>query len=66
MKDPCYITIDGTGRFYTPITPPCADTDELARRGERLVFKHSRGESRLSVVPKDIIHAGWVMGVIVG
>lgn len=51
------------GRMYEPVTPQ-ADNDTLAQRGDRLVFLHEvQRESRLLIVPKGELNAGWVLGV---
>lgn len=55
------------GREYDIVNPPQADNDELANSGDRLVFHHDRihGGSTLSIAPKGVLHAGWVLGVFI-
>lgn len=50
-------------RPYVAVNPPQADTEELAAKGDRLMFRHDNYESYLFVAPKDMMHSGWVLGV---
>jgi len=52
-----------SGRPYTPVTPPSGDTDELAGRGDRLIFVHDRRDSHLVIAPRGMLHYGLVLGV---
>jgi hypothetical protein len=54
------------GRFDIPYEPctPCADTEELARAGGRLMLEHTReGYPRFIWVESKTVRAGWVVGV---
>lgn len=53
------------GIEYRPINPPCADNEELAAMGKRLVLYHGRPESALIIAPVNVLQAGWVIGIAV-
>lgn len=55
------------GFHYWPVPNPCADNDELATMGERLMFKHgsaTQPDSKVFFAAKGILHAGWVLGIV--
>lgn len=54
-------------REYEVINPPSADTDVLAKKGDRLIFHHLRSSqgSELKIAPEGVLTAGWVLGVFI-
>ena len=50
-------------RVYHPVVPPAADTDDLARLGDRLMFRHSRCSLEIFWASRSEVTAGWVIGV---
>lgn len=48
---------------YYPIKPE-ADSDELARRGSRLMIRHSTKNLEVLVAPKGVLYGGWVIGLL--
>lgn len=51
------------GEDYFPVMPSCADSDELAQQGRRLMIRHSRHGLSTFIAPTTEIHAGWVIGL---
>lgn len=55
------------GLYYEPVSPPKADSGDLARGCSRLMFRHSnvhRSEAtELFIAPPDVMYAGWVIGL---
>ncbi len=49
-------------RPYTPVKP-CADSNELATLGDRLIFYHSAENSNIILAEKGVLTAGYVLGV---
>lgn len=61
------IFIGDTGYWYEIIGEPQPDNDELTTRGPRLMFHHGslcRPLSTVFIAPRDILTAGWVLGVV--
>lgn len=56
-------TMTYKNRPYAPVRPPSGDTEALSNLGDRLMFTHDRGGSRLVVAPKGLLHYGLVLGV---
>lgn len=56
-------------RAYEPVLKigdqPIGDSDELAAKGDRLMFSHERKGSRLFVAPKGERSYGFVIGVFI-
>lgn len=54
-------------REYEVVNPPSADTDDLAKKGDRLIFHHLRicQGSELITARKGVLTAGWVLGVFI-
>lgn len=54
--------------YYAPVAPPVADSDELAAQGPRIIlyFAERADAIRVSIAPKDVIYAGWVIGLVKG
>lgn len=48
---------------YKPIQPQ-ADNEELAKKGERLILLHTDEGPKLFIAPMEVIHSGWVVGLI--
>ena len=57
-----FAKIENQNYFYKGITPQ-ADTVELAENGDRIMLKHDWHGMKIFVAPKDVLHAGWVIGV---
>lgn len=52
--------------WYEPTSPPVADTQELADAGRRIILYFApRADSiRISIAPKGVMYAGWVIGTV--
>ena len=49
---------------YQVITPPCADNDELAAQGKRLIVYHSPNGVQFIIADPGVLQAGWVIGIM--
>jgi hypothetical protein len=65
--DCSYDTGYGNERPYRPIEGgPCPDTEAIADRGDRLMFKHQHGVGpKFFIAPRYQLTAGWVIGIFI-